>query len=311
MKEREPVRNFGASAGGGGKRRSFCRFAATVTALAMVCALSVFAAGSPLFPAPFLVEHRVQIFEHDQVEVTGESVTDYYAGSRIVSVRPDGSRMVVDFERREITEIRPAVGTWSAIGFSRFADLRRRLARVERPAVKRNPGVALRPEIEEIAGNPSTEGPFASPLQARNGVRHLRVRASGSGFSTERVDAWLDPAIRLDSRAQQALSEFESGVLGETTQAGADAPSSLAGILSAVRSRGDGAFVIRLRRPLSASRISDDLATRLEQVSAIPPGLDVVPESFRRVPHPLEMVVAGLEDDRASSTAAIGEGEGL
>ena len=32
-------------------------------------------------------------------------MTDYYGGTWIVSVRPDGSRLVIDLARRELTEV--------------------------------------------------------------------------------------------------------------------------------------------------------------------------------------------------------------
>ncbi len=61
--------------------------------------------GSALFARPFVVEHRIVQTDPDGSVFETPPVTDTYGGSWIVSSRPDGSRVIVDFARREITTV--------------------------------------------------------------------------------------------------------------------------------------------------------------------------------------------------------------
>src|SRR3954468_13001252 len=84
--------------------------------LAALLALAIPAAAGaqlgPLFPEPFRVEHHLVQDDGDGSRFVGEPVTDTYGGSWIVSQRPDGSRLIVDLVRRELTEVRTAKGVY-------------------------------------------------------------------------------------------------------------------------------------------------------------------------------------------------------
>ena len=80
-----------------------------------------------LFPSPFIVEHHIEQRDGEGGLFTGDTVVDHYGGSWIVSERPDGSRMVVDFDRRELTEVWIQRGSYAVLSFGRFAELQRRL----------------------------------------------------------------------------------------------------------------------------------------------------------------------------------------
>ena len=81
-----------------------------------------------LFPEPFVVEHHLVQTDDDGSRFQTEPVTDYYGGSWIVSVRPDGSRRIVDLARREVTEVQPERGTFWSLSFDRLGELSARLA---------------------------------------------------------------------------------------------------------------------------------------------------------------------------------------
>ena len=112
------------------------------------------AGGAALFPAPFAVEHGVVQTDADGTRFASEPVTDYYGGSWIVSVRPDGSRLVVDLARRELTEIRPDRSTYSVLSFSRFAELKARLGRAERAPGAQDAAAEARPAGGEQPAEP-------------------------------------------------------------------------------------------------------------------------------------------------------------
>ena len=90
-------------------------------------------AAGGLFPRPFLVEHQVVVTEADGSSFTTDPVVDHYGGSMIVSLRTDGSRLIVDFARRELTEIRPETATYTVISFDRMAQLTREYRSLEGP----------------------------------------------------------------------------------------------------------------------------------------------------------------------------------
>ncbi len=254
------------------------------------------------FPRPFVVEHHVvQTGTDGDVYVT-EAVTDYYDGSRIISVRPDGSRLVLDFARRELTEVRPGRGTWSVLSFDRFAELRGRLRYLEKGDFGPHPGKAAtleadrreaeEPEFdfEELSGRTKAAG-------AEPGVRRLRVRqqSESGGREGPAVEVWLDPKVRLGPAALAALERFEDEVLG-SRETGEVAFSRY---ISAARKHAGGAFPVRTVRPLPGEGAVEDRALRLEPVAAVPREILNVPESYRRVPHPLEQMVAYAEEEAA------------
>ncbi len=270
---------------------------------AVITVLGLPAAGAQtLFPTPFVVEHHiVQTSPDGDVHVT-EPVTDYYDGSRIISVRPDGSRLVLDFARRELTEIRPDSGTWSVLSFDRLAELRGRLRYLEKmdfgprsekaTALEADRREAEEPEFdfEELSGRTKAAG-------AEPGVRRLRVRqqSESGGHEGPAVEVWLDPKVRLGPAALAALERFEDEVLGsrETEEV------AFSRYVSAARKHAGGAFPVRTVHPLPGEGAVEDRTLRLEGVAAVPQEILSVPESYRRVPHPLEHMVAYAEEEAA------------
>jgi hypothetical protein len=258
-----------------------------------------------LFPEPFLIEHAVVQTDADGTVFATEPVTDYYGGSWIVSQRADGSRVVIDFARREITEIRTATASYTVIGFDRMARLVRELQILEGPAPS---------ESDDAAGKEKAEGPrlrvvearggeapslkrasVTNPLLERPGVRHLQILADDpvSGATTAVLEAWLDPEIHFSAPALEALDGFESEVLNAAT-GGGKALSVAA--LALARSEADGAVPVMTLRPITADRPGtgsvEDTARRIEALEIFPIELVGVPEAFRRDPHPLELMVA-------------------
>jgi hypothetical protein len=256
-----------------------------------------------LFPVAFTVEHSVVQTDADGSVFAADPVVDTYAGSWIVSERADGSRLVIDFARREITEIRPADGRYTVITFDRMAELLRELDALEgapRTADKSIATANAEPDlrVEEIGASEfvATKSlQIDAPLFARNGVRHLRVSVAGLEKRGGDVvlDAWFDPDIRFTSRALGALEDFERDVLGAVA-----GPQTSPGLRSTALARreADGALPIRTVRPLvpgigSAASV-EDRALRVEVLETVRSDLVVVPEGLRRSPHPLEVMVA-------------------
>jgi hypothetical protein len=297
-----------------------------------VC-LAQAAPSQPLFPHPFVVEHALTQRDADGSIHQSPKVTDYYAGSWIVSVQPDGSRTVVDFARHEITNVHPGQGAYSVLGFDRFAELRARLQCAEgtnRPSAVGARGIgtsaAAKPavssfEIAELpgerqAGTASTQvaGRRVSPLE-RPGVRHLKVTpkpaadeaSAGGSKPSPGLEVWLDPTVRLEPTALAQLADFETEVLS-TTPGGSQVTWSRG--LVAARERGAGAFPVRTIRPLPISGDGtragslEDVATRLEPIERLPVDLLTVLEGYRRVTHPLETMVAFAEEEAARTRRA-------
>lgn len=279
----------------------------------------------PLFPEPFRVTHHLVQEDGDGSRFVGEPVVDTYGGSWIVSQRPDGSRLVVDLDRREVTGIEKDKGTFWTVSFDRLAELRARLLaaqgltppapeKTEGAAKARGPEAAAAPVpassaaelvVTEVA---APEGRAADVRRAvasvadRPGVRQLRVSRrtnTGAETATETVlDVWVDPSIRLTPSALAAVGSFESVL---------DGPSP-APPLAAARAHAQGAFPVRTRRPLGpvAEGRVEDLTTQLDRLERFPKELAEIPEGLRRVPHPLEAVVRFLEDERERDRALAG-----
>lgn len=280
--------------------------AALVAAVAASPAFAQQTAGV-LFPAPFVVEHGVVQTDADGTVFATEPVTDYYGGSWIVSERADDSRLVVDFARREITEIRPESASYTVIGFDRMAGLLRELQAIEgggAPAAKaavadsEDEGPRLR-VVEAGAGEGShlKRASLANPLIERPGVRHLQVLRDDprTGQTVTVLDAWFDPQIRFGSAALEALDGFEAEVLGATTD---DLKSSPAAALALARGEAGSLPILTVRSASfdgNGAGSVEDSARRIEVLDAFPVDLVSVPEGFRRTPHPLELMVAHAE----------------
>ncbi|HWM74346.1 MAG TPA: hypothetical protein VNQ53_11430 [Nocardioides sp.] len=248
----------------------------------------------PLFPEPFQVEHHLVQDDGDGNRFTGEPVVDTYGGSWIVSQRPDGSRLIVDLERREMTEVRPSDGTYSTVSFDRFAELQARLraaqglAKAEEPK-KTAASSSAGPVVTEVQGGLRS----AAGLSSKPGVRHFRVGRQGDSSALE---VWVDPSVSLTPAALAAMDALESAASGRRE----DAPGRL---LSAARSHAVGAVPVRTVRPLAAAGQVEDVTTRLERLERFPGELVQIPEGLRRVPHPLEAAVRFLEEDRERNAA--------
>lgn len=324
--------------------RSGALAAASVSALSILVSVA-FPAGAAaqtagLFPEPFVAEHHLVQSDADGSRFESEPVTDWYGGSWIVSVRPDGSRLVVDLAARELTEIRPDRGTYWTVSFDRLGTLAERVARAERRAPRSagepadgggSAGKSTAPEppvelvVEEL-GSPETAAKATSRGAggaARHGaeVRRLRVvekdRSADPGAGME---VWVDPSIRLRPAALEALARFEA-VLGKPRGAakGAARPT-VDRYLATARVHAAGAMTVRTVRtlggdaPASARVRLEDVTTRLERVDDFPEELVAIPEGLRRIPHPLEGMAAFLEAeaerDRALSGAAAPANDG-
>jgi hypothetical protein len=339
------------------------RFEREVWRLSLLLVLAVGMAGAQeepgaraeiLFPEPFLVEHFVIQEDPDGARTRTEPVTDYYGGHWIVSVRSDGSRLVVDLQRQELTEVRPSEGVYWSVGFGRFAELLARLQPAPLPAASRaatTAGSPVRASAASAAGggagalggaapslvvtelSPTTDDPdvrggsparsAAAAAASRRadeglrddvastlpGVRRLLVArvardesaesASRAGSPPSRgtgVEVWVHPDIALSRAAVEAFERFEIALGGGSAGAGADTAAPLVrDYLHAARRFAAGALAVRTRRPFDLStgrgRV-EDVATRVEPISAFPTELAAVPDGLRRAPHPLELAAA-------------------
>lgn len=251
------------------------------------------------FPAPFVVEHHAVDGSLGGTPVVGETVRSTYAGTFLVTERPDGGRTIVDFSRRELTEVRPKEGTYWTLSFSRVAELRRRLAEAEpdgRPKAARPSAGAARPAIRVETVTDVEAGERRTSGEGLSG-RHIRASVN-EGPS---LDAWVDPALpRLGPEGLSALADFEREALGPL-----DAGGGPADLLDTIRRHEGGALVVRTRRPVgrgaetNSEAFLETVVTKVTPLPAMPPGLVAIPEGLRRVPSPLETVVAWAEDEAA------------
>ena len=254
------------------------------------------------FPVPFAVEHQVFDGSLGGVPVAGAPVKDTYGGSFLVSERADGNRTIVDFARREVTEVRPADGTYWTLSFGRFADLKRRLREAEAtgepagPVARASVGKpAIR--VEEVREDARSSGRQGLTVA---GARPLKLRAFVEGGVS--LEAWVNPeAPRLTTAGAAAIADFERTVLGAGD--GAVGPADL---LDAVRRQAGGALVVRTRRAVGSGSAAgpdgpavEDVVTKAEPIAYLPARLVAVPEGLRRVPSPLEIVVSWAEDEAA------------
>jgi hypothetical protein len=298
----------------------------------------------PLFPEPFRVEHRLIQDDGDGARFEGEPVVDTYGGSWIVSQRPDGSRVIVDLARRELTEVRPEKGTYWTLSFDRFSELqyRMRAARTSVPeagaeTTKVAAGAKARPlgsaaegglvlVVTEEApgsaikaasgGNGAVSAPSIDSPAGRPGVKHFRVARKDAPTREGALEVWVDPSIRLSPAAVSAVAALESDVLampGSSEKSSAVTASAAPGrYLAAARVQGAGALPVRTVRPaaqpegFAAQGRIEDVATKVERLERFPGDLVAVPEGLRRTPHPLEAVVRFL-DEEAERNAAMSD----
>lgn len=267
--------------------------------------------GRTLFPQPLLVEHELVQTEGGVEVLRTPPVTDHYFGSWIVSVRPDKSRLIVDFGRRELIEVRIDQGTYSTLGFDRFAELQRRLQKAEGPIVDA-PSAAVRPArrngdraeprlvVRELAageGGAQMSAAATTAPHRRAGVTRVRVGVERDPASPDQhrpeVEAWLDAGVRLGGEARAALARFEQDVVG----AGAGDEVTPAKLVAAAREWAEGRFVVRTEREAARGvRIVDEV-TRIEVLPAFPVELLAIPEGVQQVPHVLELMVAHAESE--------------
>jgi len=267
-----------------GPRASLPRRAAVLLVAALAGATA--AAGQVLFPSPFVIEHKiVQTDPWGSVSELG-TVTDH---------------------------------SYAVLSFDRFAELRERLSYLEQW------GFMKPPEDDEMAAKARSEEPepefrfeelpaaaaaaktASSELTARPGVRRLRVtlpEKSADAGDPAAVEVWVDPGIRLGPAALTALERFQDEVLGARKIEGV----AYSRYISAARKHAGGAVPIRTARPAAAAHDEgtiEDLALRLETVAAVPQELLTVPEGYRRVVHPLELMVTHAEEQAALAMGLI------
>lgn len=300
--------------------RFLATLALTVYAIAWCAHSPALGQSAQLIPEPFLIEHYIVHDDGRNQVLRTDNVTDYYGGSWIVSVRPDDSRMIIDLERGELTEIDAAKGSYWTVSFERFADLHARLMALENDGVDRTEsGALLSPsaeskavadgdlpalEVVEVSASSPAALRFGSDngsrepahLTAKAGVRRLQVR-TGSGASRRAVEIWVDPSVRLPRRALEALDRFEEVVGGGryARERGIVTPGLY---VSAARKFADGAVPVRTLRPIDMATAEgrlEDVSVRIEKLTSMPRGLVAIPEGVVRVPHPWEVAVAATE----------------
>ena len=286
--------------------------ARTLIACALVATAAAAQTGpGPLFPEPFRVTHHLVQDDGEGSRFVGEPVVDTYGGSWIVSQRPDGSRLIVDLDRRELTGIEKDKGMYWTVSFDRFAELQGLLRAAqgvagpekavdtpERRAAAVSPGV---PElvVTEVNGDGDRRAARTGEASVADkaGVRRLRVSRDGASV----LDVWVDPSLRLNAAAVGAMSSLETVLAGPDRDAVSPGRS-----LAAARAHALGAFAVRTLRPLGGTGQVEDVATKLDRLERFPSELAEIPEGLRRVPHPLEAVVRFLEDERERDRAMSG-----
>jgi hypothetical protein len=259
------------------------------------------APASVLFPAAFSVEHRLVQTDPSGDSFRAEPVVDTYGGSSLVSVRPGGSRVIVDFAKRTVTHVSVEKSTYWTLSFSQMGDLTRRLAKAdERPTSSPRTANALAAadiRVEDIPDSARERLAAPDAPAARPGTRHLRAYVV-NGMS---ADVWVDSSVRMSKSALDALESFEKEALGS-----AAAGSPGAQLVAAARRAADGAVPVRVKKPFSAAGgISEDVVTALTPLPAFPQKLLAIGEGFRRVPSPLEEMVAFAEEEASRDSSRL------
>lgn len=255
-----------------------------------------------LFPVPFTVEHALLQTDADGSQFRTDTVIDTYGGSHLVSVRPGGSRLIVDFARREITDVSVERSTYWTLSFSQMGELSRRLAKAEerptsakvRTLVLPSPAV----KVEEIDASPERQPLAGGAMAVRAGTRHFHASVENGPSA----DVWVDGTVRLTRAALDALESFEKDALGSAA-APVFSPTQLVG---AARRAAGGAVPVRVRRQLSAGGGAvEDTVTALTNLPIFPQKLLVIGDGFRRVPSPLEVMVAFAEEEASRDSSRL------
>lgn len=276
------------------------------------------AQGGPLFPEPFRVEHHLEIDDGGELFV-GETVVDTYGESWIVSQRPDGSRLIVDLARRELTELRPATGTYSTVALGHLGEVARRARRVQSRAMalSESPGEAgTTGASRPLAGRTATSTPPAfavTELTAPPGTGAMTVRAAGLPGSSmpdpapalrrlqvkrndapgraAAVEVWVDPSLRLTAEAVDALELLEQELLSTSSSPDGDLGESPGRYLTAARRFADGAIAVRTVRPIAvAAREGGSTVTRSDDHAAEGRIVDVASRVERLSRFPRELL---------------------
>jgi hypothetical protein len=221
-------------------------------------------------------------------------VTDTYGGSYLVSVREDGSRLIVDFSRREITSVDAGKSTYWTLSFSQMGDLTRRLAKAQ--GGKRAPSrtAASAPQIRVEKGTESSKERAPASATPQAPLRRYRAFVDGG----PQAEIWVDGATSFGPAALDALEGFEREALGAGAEASAEGVSPSALVAAARRAAG-GAFPLRIRRTGAAGGTAEDVVSAVVSLPSLPPKLVTVGDGFRRVPSPLEAMVAFAEEEAA------------
>jgi len=258
-----------------------------------------------LFPAAFSVEHQLVQTDASGDAFRAQPVVDTYVGSTLISVRPGGSRVIVDFAKRTVTEVSVEKSTYWTLSFSQMGDLSRRLAKAdERPSAATsgsvratNAAIVEDIRVEEVADGARNNLATADGPLPRASTRHFRASVP-SGAS---ADVWVDGTVRLSSEALDALEAFEREALGA-----GGAPVTPARLVAAARRAANGAIPVHVKRPLAAAGGGvEDVVTSLTPLPAVPQKLLTVGEGFRRVASPLEEMVAFAEDEASRDSSRL------
>ena len=285
--------------------RGFFSVRFLLSLLSLIPALA-FAADSPspvLFPAAFSVEHQLVQTGPEGDTFRSQPVVDTYGGTTLVSVRPGGSRVIVDFAKRTVTEVGVEKSTYWTLTFSQMGDLSRRLAKAdERPstASARAPSAAVRQDVrvEEVADSGRDRLLAPAGPAPRAGTRRYRAWVENGPSA----DVWVDGTVRFSPAALDALESFE----GDALLSAAASPVSPARLVAAARRAAGGAVPVRVRRPLSpAGGTAEDFVSALTPLPAFPQKLLVIGDGFRRVPSPLEEMVAFAEDEASRDSSRL------
>src|SRR5258708_10883545 len=95
------------------------RVKTVVALLATSLVTSMISAATVLFPTPLHLTRTVE----DPLSGTSSTIDEYYSANRVVTVRGDRT-VIVDYERREVTEIDHANATYSVTTFDDVANAR-------------------------------------------------------------------------------------------------------------------------------------------------------------------------------------------
>ena len=272
-----------------------------------------------LFPEPFRIEHHLVHDDGSGEPFVGETVVDTYGGSWLVSERPDGGRVIVDFARREITEVRASLGSYWTVTFDQLGAIERRLwaAQMRGREGERDPARQAQAAADDelvvtTAGDEAVRSFAASgAIEGSGGVaRHLPV-ARRSGAARDVLDVWVDPGLVVGPAAAAAIDALGAELAG--ADGGRPTAAAAPGrYLAAARGAAGGAWVVRTVRPAVVPADGEpvgtveDVTTKIERLASFPSELATVPEGLRRTVHPLEAAARLLEEDAVRDAAMAG-----